>query len=107
MNLVGAAAGLAVAIAAASAPGLPVPRKGEAGYDPNSELCKSRPVIGSRVARVRECHTLQQWEEMKRAERIGLMRQQMNGSPGCNGDPYVASCNTQAGLGSSGRDTPF
>lgn len=107
MNLVRIAALVALAASAASAPGLAASRKGEAGYDPNSELCKSRPVIGSRVSRVRECHSLQQWEEMKRAERIGLMRQQMNGSPGCNGDPYVAPCNNQSGLGSSGRDTPF
>ena len=105
MRLVGFAAGVAL-VAAASAPAAALPRKGEAEADPAREICKSRGVVGSRVKRVRECHTAQQWEEMKLQEQLGLARQQFNGGAGCNNDPYVSSCGAQTGLGSGGRDTP-
>ena len=81
MHLVRIAAGLALLVAA-SAAGASPPRKGEPGYDPNREICKSRPVVGSRVERVRECHSAEQWEELKLMERAGLMRAQHNGAPG-------------------------
>ena len=84
MKLVRIAAGLAL-LTAMSAPTFAAPRKGEEGYDPNREICKSRPVVGSRLQRVRECHTAQQWEEMRQQERQGLMRKQYNGAPGCRG----------------------
>ena len=85
-------AGLALALAAA--PGAAAaPKKGEPGWDPNREICKSKPVVGSRLKRVRECATAEQWEEMKLQERMGLMRKQTNGDPG--GVPVGA------------RDTPF
>ena len=48
-------------------------------------ICKSKPVVGSRLKRIRECATAQQWEDMELAERMGLMRKQFNGDPGCSG----------------------
>ena len=84
MTIVRIGVGLALLIAAAT-PGMAAPKKGESGYDPERQICKSRPVIGSRVARVRECATAAQWEDMKLQERTGLLRKQTNGSPGCMG----------------------
>jgi hypothetical protein len=69
----------AAALLAASAPGVAAPRKGRASEDPSRELCKSKPVIGSRVARKRECHTAQQWEEMALQDRLMMMTKQFNG----------------------------
>lgn len=85
----------AVALLALPAAGLAAPKKGEPGYDPDREICKSRPVVGSRLKRVRECATAAQWEEMKLQEQVGLMRKQTNGDPG--GVPVPAG----------GRDTPW
>jgi hypothetical protein len=96
MDLVRIAAGLAlVASAAAAAAG--AAKKSD---DPDREICKSKPVVGSRLKRVRECHTAQQWEDLKLQEQVGLMRKQVNGDPGCNGGG--SSCHP---LG--GRDTPW
>ena len=98
MALVRIAAGLALVVAAASAPGT----ASAAGKtpDPERQICKSKQVLGSRLKRIRECHTAQQWEELKLQEQVGLMRKQYNGDPGCNGGG--ASCHP---LG--GRDTPW
>lgn len=90
MGLVRIVAGLTL-IAAASAPGAAAPPKGKAGYDPDRQICKSRPVVGSRLKRIRECATAQQWEDMELAERMGLMRKQINGDPGCSGG-HPESC---------------
>jgi hypothetical protein len=87
-------AGLAL-LAALPATGLAAPRKGEAGWDPNREICKSKPVVGSRLQRVRECATAQQWEDMKLQERTGMLRKQTNGDP------------SSAPITGGGRDTPF
>jgi hypothetical protein len=85
MKLVGIAASLAL-LAAASAPGAAAPpKKGEPGYDPDRQICKSKPAIGSRLKRIRECATAQQWEDMRQQERNGLLRRQFNGAPGCRG----------------------
>jgi hypothetical protein len=73
---------LIFAAAASTAGAAAAAKKGEGAYDPDREICKSRPVVGSRVQRVRECHTAQQWEELKLAERAGLARQQYNGAQG-------------------------
>jgi hypothetical protein len=72
----------ALALLAASAPGLAAAGKSDAAADPDRQICKSKPVVGSRLKRVRECHSAQQWEEMKLAEQIGLGRQQYNGAHG-------------------------
>ena len=56
--------------------------KAKKPYDPDREICKSKPAIGSRLQRIRECHTAQQWQEMKQQEQWGLRRQQYNGAPG-------------------------
>lgn len=76
------AAALALLIAgpAAAAPA----GKDKKAWDPNREICKSKPVLGSRLQRIRECHTAQQWLEMKQQEQWGLRRQQFNGAPGCS-----------------------
>ena len=90
-----------ILLLAASAPGAAAPPKpGDAGYDPNRQICKSKPVVGSRLKRIRECHSAEQWEELKFMERQGLMRQQFNGDPGC---PEAVGCNMRAGA----KDSPF
>ena len=93
MHMVKIAAGLAL-LAAGSAQAA-APKKGEAGYDPDRQICKTKPVVGSRLKRIRECATAAQWDEMRQQERAGLMRKQTNGDPG----------NAPVAVG--GRDTPF
>ena len=85
MRTMAIAAALAV-LAAGSAPAGAAPRD-KKPYDPNREICKSKPVLGSRLQRIRECHTAQQWLEMKQQEQWGLRRQQFNGAPGCTECP--------------------
>ena len=80
MGWIGMAA--AAALLAASAPGSAAATKGDEARDPNREICKSRPVVGSRLKRVRECHTAAEWEDLKLAEQVGLGRQQFNGVDG-------------------------
>jgi hypothetical protein len=94
MDLVRIAAGLAL-LAAASAPGAAAPAKSKAGDDPDRQICRTKPVVGSRLKRVRECATAAQWEDMKLQERMGLMRKQTNGDP------------ANAPVTNGGRDTPF
>ena len=77
MRMTGLAA--ALALLAAPAPGAAMAKKGAAKADPEREICKSRPVIGSRVKRVRECHTAQQWEEMALQDRLMMSTKQFNG----------------------------
>ncbi|HEX8262718.1 MAG TPA: hypothetical protein VF547_07580 [Allosphingosinicella sp.] len=86
---------MAVLAVLAAAPAAAAPKKGEPGYDPDREICKSKPVVGSRLKRVRECATAAQWEEMKLQERQGLLRRQTNGDP------------SNAPVAAGGRDTPF
>ena len=81
MRIFGIAAALALIGAPAHA--LAAPKKGEPGWDPERQICKSKPVVGSRLKKIRECATAQQWEDMKLQERMGLMRKQINGAPGC------------------------
>ncbi len=94
LSLISGAAALALA---AFTPALSAPKPKKV-YDPNQEVCVDRPVVGSRLARVRECHTRQQWEEMKQQERLGLARKQFNGNPG---DPEGGN------RGTTPRDTPW
>lgn len=82
-------------LAAAPAAGLAAAKKGEPGWDPDREICKSRPVVGSRLKRVRECATAQQWEDMRLQQRTGLLRKQTNGDP------------ANAPITNGGRDTPW
>lgn len=102
MHLVGIAAALAM-LATSAAAGAAVPAKGKAGFDPDRKICKSRPVVGSRLKTIRECATALQWEEMELQERMGLMRKQVNGDPGCSGGSSQ-SCNP---IATGGRDTPW
>jgi hypothetical protein len=88
------AGGHAAPAAAATATGKPL--------DPNKMICETRQQVGSRLAGIRECHTPQQWEEMRRQERLGMLRKQGNGDHGCNlnaGDP--------CGVRNGGKDTPW
>ncbi|HYD37788.1 MAG TPA: hypothetical protein VEA60_09255 [Allosphingosinicella sp.] len=54
-------------------------------YDPNQIICESRQDIGSRLKRIRVCHTAQEWEEVRLQEKVGLMRKQYNGASGMGG----------------------
>ena len=54
-------------------------------YNPNQMICENRDVIGSRLQRVRVCHTAQEWEEVRLQEKVGLMRKQHNGGSGAGG----------------------
>ena len=88
MRLVGIAAGMAAGLAllpGVAAQAEAAPKKGVAGYDPERQICKTKPVVGSRLKRVRECATAAQWEDMKLQERTGLMRRQTNGASGMGG----------------------
>ena len=76
-----AAAGLPMALFLA-AHGADAAGKPKAKYDPNRMLCESRMEIGSRLKRIRVCHTALEWEEVRLQEKVGLMRKQYNGSPG-------------------------
>jgi hypothetical protein len=71
--------------------------------DPSREICKSKGVIGSRLKRVRECHSVAEWEELELQEQLGLRRRQVNGDAGCNFEPGNPVCGVRAG----GRDTPW
>src|SRR5215213_4295399 len=99
MGFVRIAAGIALLAAGA------VPATASTGADGKKAdsgrmICKSKAVVGSRLKRIRECATAEQWEEMKLQEQVGLMRKQVNGDPGCNGGG--ASCHPMGG-----RDTPW
>ena len=79
-----AAAGLTAATVLA-AQGADAAARPRPKYDPNQLICESRELIGSRLKRVRVCHTAQEWEEVRMQEKVGLMRKQYNGSPGAGG----------------------
>jgi hypothetical protein len=98
MRMIFAAAGLAL-LAAAPHPSKAADRSAAAG-DPAREICKSRPVIGSRLKRIRECHSAAEWEDLELQEQMGLRRQQINGDPGCS---EAVGCNLRPGL----KDSPI
>jgi hypothetical protein len=99
----GAALVLAV-LAAASAPApAAVARKSGESADPGREICRSRPVVGSRLKRIRECHSAAEWEDLELQKQIGMARKQGNGDSGCNYD----SGGPQCGVLNGGRDTPW
>jgi hypothetical protein len=76
-----AAAGLL--IAAVLAPqGAAATGRPRAKYNPNQMICETRDEIGSRLKKIRVCHTAQEWEDVRTQEKVGLMRRQYNGSPG-------------------------
>jgi hypothetical protein len=56
--------------------------RAKAKYDPNQMICESRQESGSRLKRIRVCHTALEWEDVRMQEKVGLMRKQYNGSPG-------------------------
>jgi hypothetical protein len=95
-----AAIALAMPVAA-PAPAAPAKRAGAA--DPLREICKSRPVVGSRLKRIRECHTAAEWDDLELQKQVGMARRQGNGDAGCNYD----TGGTQCGVLTGGRDTPW
>ena len=95
MAIVRIAAALALIFAGSASAIAAPPKKGKPGWDPNREICKTKAVVGSRLARVRECATAAQWEDMKLQERVGLMRKQVNGDP------------SDRPLADGGKDTPW
>ena len=72
----------AAAMLAATAPGWAATQKSGESADPNRQICKSKAVVGSRLKRIRECHTAAEWDDLKLAEQVGLGRQQFNGVDG-------------------------
>jgi hypothetical protein len=94
----------ALAVLAAALPAIPAAAKRQsAASDPDRQICKSRPVVGSRLKRIRTCMSAQEWEELELQEELGMMRKQTNGDPGCNYDVGGAQC----GIARGGRDTPW
>ena len=67
--------------------------RAKAKYKPDQLICESRELIGSRLKRIRVCHTAQEWEEVRTQEKVGLMRKQ-----------YVGGT---SGGGVSPKDTPW
>jgi hypothetical protein len=94
MDLVRIAAGLALLLAGGAPAAASAGADGKKA-DPARMICKSKTVVGSRLKRVRECATAEQWEEMKLQEQVGLMRKQYNGDP------------SDKPLEVGGRDTPW
>ena len=90
--LIAGAAALVSTVPAAAAP------REKKAEDPNEQVCKSRYLTGSRLARVTECATRQQWAEMKEQERLGLSRKQINGAPACDNNQCIPR---------GGKDTPW
>ena len=74
-----AAAALALAICLPVSAGA-APRKPKKTYDPDELICVTRNVTGSRLQRIRQCHTAAEWEEVRMQERVGLSRKQHNGA---------------------------
>ena len=81
MKTVLAAAGLLVVTMLAVQPAGAAGRE-KRQYKPDQVICESRQLIGSRLKRIRVCHTAQEWEEVRTQEKVGLMRQQYNGASG-------------------------
>lgn len=100
MHLVGIAAALAVLAAGIAPAGADAAARKREAEDPDRQICKSKAVVGSRLKRIRECHTAAEWDDLKLQEQVGLMRKQVNGDPGCNGGQ---PCGVQNG----GKDTPW
>ncbi len=75
IHMTAALALLAALPAAAQA----APRDSGGAGDPDRQICKSKPVIGSRLKRIRECHTAQEWEDLQLQDQLMLSTKQYNG----------------------------
>ena len=82
VRLAAAAAALSAAVPALAAPAAQAADSAKSKYDPNRMVCVNRNVIGSRLQRMRVCHTMLEWEEVRLQEKVGLMRKQYNGAAG-------------------------
>ena len=56
----------AIAFVAATAVLAEQPTTNEAKGDPNRQICHTTADTGTRLGRTRECHTAQEWEEIRR-----------------------------------------
>ena len=79
------------------------PRKAAKSADPDRQICKTKPVVGSRLKRIRECHSAQEWEDLELQEEVGLGRMQINGEKGCSFEYQGSAC----GVFRGGKDTPW
>jgi hypothetical protein len=51
--------------------------------DPNERICKSgEPIVGSRFAASRVCHTRKEWDQIQKDSQAALYHQQA--APSCN-----------------------
>jgi hypothetical protein len=102
MRLLKLMAAIALAVPV-SAPAVAAPAKSGGADDPLREICKSRPQVGSRLKRIRECHTAAEWEDVELQKQLGMARRQVNGDAGCNHESGGPQCGVLLG----GRDTPW
>ena len=56
----------AIAFVAATAVLAEPANNNEAKSDPNRQICHTTADTGTRLGRTRECHTAQEWEEIRR-----------------------------------------
>ena len=47
------------------------------GKDPNRMVCRTEPVVGSRLAKTQRCMTASEWAEQKRLDRQQVEKSQM------------------------------
>jgi hypothetical protein len=66
---------LALALLVAATPGLaqPAPKK---RIDPNRMICRTEPILGSRLDLKRRCMTAQQWTDLQRETRMQIDKAQ-------------------------------
>ena len=70
--------GVAVCMAAfAPAGAAAAETKSASTRDPNRMVCRTEPVVGSRLAKARRCMTAGEWAEMKRLDRQAIEKTQM------------------------------
>jgi hypothetical protein len=66
-------------LAAIAAPVVARPESSSHDQDPNRVICRSEPVIGSRLQSKRTCLTSSQWAQMERDQRDTVDRVQRSG----------------------------
>jgi hypothetical protein len=54
----------------------PPPEQRRDGRDPNRVICRSEPILGSRIATQRQCFTAAEWETIRQQNRMAIDRAQ-------------------------------
>ena len=73
------AAAAAAAPATAAAPqDTPAAPEHRGRRDPNRVICRSEPILGSRINMQRQCFTAAEWETMRQQNRMSIDRAQTN-----------------------------